>query len=95
MSDFNTGMNDMEALEKAKKLREEAEAIEAKARVKHRLLKLIEISEDPYYDQYLNQMLKDLESGKATPAQVAREADRTYKLYQQRMSQKRCRKKRW
>ena len=93
MSDFNTGMNDMEALEKAKKLREEAEAIEAKARVKHRLLKLIEISEDPYYDQYLNQMLKDLESGKATPAQVSREADRTYKLYQQRMSQKKMQEK--
>lgn len=93
MNDFNTGMNDMEALEKAKKLREEAEAIEAKARVKHRLLKLIEISEDPYYDQYLNQMLKDLESGKATPAQVAREADRTYKLYQQRMSQKKMQEK--
>lgn len=93
MNDFNTGMNDMEALEKAKKLREEAEAIEAKARVKHRLLKLIEISEDPYYDQYLNQMLKDLESGKATPAQVSREADRTYKLYQQRMSQKKMQEK--
>lgn len=93
MNDFNTGMNDMEALEKAKKLREEAEAIEAKAKVKHRLLKLIEISEDPYYDQYLNQMLKDLESGKATPAQVSREADRTYKLYQQRMSQKKMQEK--
>lgn len=93
MNDFNTGMNDMEALEKAKKLREEAEAIEAKARVKHRLLKLIEISEDPYYDQYLNQMLKDLDSGKATPAQVSREADRTYKLYQQRMSQKKMQEK--
>lgn len=88
MSDFNTGMSDIEALEKAKKLREEAEAIEAKTRVKQRLLKLIEISEDPYYDQYLNQMLRDLESGKATPAQVSREADRTYKLYQQRMGQK-------
>lgn len=88
MSDFNTNMNDMDALEKAKRLREEAEAIEAKARVKQRLLKLIDVSEDPYYDQYLNQMLKDLESGKATPAQVSREADRTYKLYQQRMSQK-------
>ena len=88
MSDFNANMNDMEALEKAKRLREEAEAIEAKARVKQRLLKLIDVSEDPYYDQYLNQMLKDLESGKATPAQVSREADRTYKLYQQRMSQK-------
>ena len=93
MSDFNTGMSDIEALEKAKKLREEAEAIEAKTRVKQRLLKLIEISEDPYYDQYLNQMLRDLESGKATPAQVSREADRTYKLYQQRMVQKKVQEK--
>lgn len=88
MSDFNADRNDREALEKAKKLREEAEVIEAKAGVKSRLLKLIEISEDPYYDQYLNQMLRDLESGKATPSQVSREADRTYKLYQQRMSRK-------
>lgn len=88
MSDYNTGMNDMEALEKAKKLREEAEAIEAKAKVKRRLLKLVEISQDPYYDQYLGQMIKDLESGKATPVQVSREIDRTYQLYEQRMSGK-------
>ena len=88
MSDFNAGMSDMDALERARKLREEAAAIEAKARVRQRLLKLIEISEDPYYDQYLNQMMKDLESGKATPAQVSREADRTYRLYQQRMAEK-------
>ena len=88
MSDFNAGMSDMDALERARKLREEAAAIEAKARVRQRLLKLIEISEDPYYDQYLNQMMKDLESGKATPTQVSREADRTYRLYQQRMAEK-------
>ena len=61
------------------------ETLEAKEKLKRHLLDLIEISKDPYYDQYLNQMLRDLESGKATPAQVAREADRTYKLYQQRM----------
>lgn len=66
-------------------LYEGMETLEAKEKLKMHLLDLIEISKDPYYDQYLNQMLRDLESGKATPAQVAREADRTYKLYQQRM----------
>lgn len=76
---------DTDGFAKAKKLREEAEALEAKERMKIRLFKLIEISKDPYYDQYLNQMLKDLESGKATPAQIGREADRTYRLYCQRM----------
>lgn len=58
-----------------------------KEEVRVRLLQLREISQDPYYDQYLNQMLRDLESGKASPAQVAREADRTYRLYQERMAQ--------
>ena len=58
-----------------------------KEEVKARLLHLRRISKDPYYDQYLNQMLRDLESEKATPAQVAREADRTYRLYQERMAQ--------
>ena len=86
MSDLNQNLDNLDAFERARKLREEAEAIEAKARVKQRLLQLIEISKDPYYDQYLNQMIKDLESGKATPAQVSREADRTYRLYQQRMN---------
>lgn len=85
MSNINENMKQSEDFERARKLREEADALEARAKVKQRLLKLIEISQDPYYDQYLNQMLKDLESGKATPAQVSREADRTYLLYQQRM----------
>ena len=58
-----------------------------KEEVKARLLHLRRISKDPYYDQYLNQMLRDLESEKATPAQVAKEADRTYRLYQERMAQ--------
>lgn len=58
-----------------------------KEEVRVRLLQLREISQDPYYDQYLNQMLRDLESEKASPAQVAREADRTYRLYQERMAQ--------
>ncbi len=87
MNNLNEEMNQLDAFEKARKLREEAEALEAKARVKQRLLDLIEISKDPYYDQYLNQMLRDLESGKATPAQVSREADRTYRLYRQRIGQ--------
>lgn len=60
-----------------------------KEEVRIRLLQLRENSQDPYYNQYLNQMLKDLESEKATPAQVAREADRTFRLYQERMAQQR------
>lgn len=54
--------------------------------MKQRLLELIELSEDVYYDQYLKQMLRDLESGKATPGQVKKEADRTYRLYLERVS---------
>lgn len=85
MSNLNEDIYHTDVLERARKLRKEAEALEAGEKVRQRLLKLIEISEDPYYDQYLNQMLKDLESGKATPFQVSKEADRTYGLYLQRM----------
>lgn len=85
MSNLNEDIYHTDVLERARKLRKEAEALEAGENVRQRLLKLIEISEDPYYDQYLNQMLKDLESGKATPFQVSKEADRTYGLYLQRM----------
>lgn len=77
----------MDAFAKAAQLRAQAEALEAKERMRIRLAELIEISQDPYYDQYLAQMMKDLECGKATPAQIAKEADRTFRLYQQRMGQ--------
>ena len=77
----------MDAFTVAAQLRAQAEAIEAKERMKIRLTQLIEISKDPYYDQYLAQMMKDLESGKATPTQIEKEADRTFRLYQQRMGQ--------
>lgn len=50
-----------------------------------RLTELLEKSKDPQYDRYLNQMMRDLESGKATPEQVEREALRTYEIYKQRM----------
>lgn len=53
--------------------------------VKNRLTGLLEMSKDPQYDRYLNQMMRDLESGKATPEQVDREASRTYEIYRQRM----------
>lgn len=88
MSNFNNDMKqDMDGFARAQQLREAADALEKMEKMKIRLLQLIEISKDQYYDQYLNQMLKDLESGKATPEQVGREADRTYRLYQQRMQQ--------
>ena len=53
--------------------------------IRKRLTELLEISKDPQYDQYLNQMMRDLESGRATPEQVEREAFRTYEIYKQRM----------
>lgn len=75
----------MDELQRAKALREQAGRLEEIGKVKKRLLDLIEISKDPYYDQYLKQMLKDLEAGRATPQQVQREMERTYKLYLERM----------
>lgn len=75
-------------LERARKLRQEAEMLEQKERIRSRLNQLMEISKDPYYDQYLAQMIKDLDSGRATPAQVEREAQRSYEQYKQRMAQK-------
>lgn len=56
-------------------------------RIRGRLRQLMEISKDPEYDKYLAQMLKDLDSGRATPQQVEREASRSYEKYKQRMSQ--------
>ena len=53
--------NRMNAFERAAQLRAQAEAIEAKEKIRLRLIQLIEISKDPYYDQYLAQMMKDLE----------------------------------
>lgn len=88
MNQFVNGdINEQDGYELAKKLRQEAQLWEDKERMKRRLLSLIEISKDPYYDQYLNQMLKDLMSGKATPQQVEREADRTYRIYLERTGQ--------
>ena len=74
-------------LEKARMLRQEAVLLEEKERVKSGLVYLMNLSEDDYYSRYLEQMLKDLESGKATPAQVEKEAQRSYGRYRQKMSQ--------
>lgn len=54
-------------------------------RVRERLIQLQELSQDPEYDRYLAQMIRDLDAGKATPEQVEQEAQRSYRLYQQRM----------
>jgi len=77
-------MND---LERAKQLRMEAERLEHKERVRSRLRQLIAISKDPDYDKYLAQLLKDLDSNKATPGQVEQETERSYNQYRQRMAQ--------
>lgn len=74
-------------LERARMLRQEAETLEYKGRIRSRLEHLMEISKDPYYDRYLAQMIRDLDSGRATPAQVDREAERSYHQYKQRMEQ--------
>lgn len=76
-------MND---LERARALRMEADMLEQKERIRSRLRQLIAISRDPEYDRYLAQLLKDLESGKATPAQVERETERSYAQYRSRMA---------
>lgn len=76
-------------LERARMLREEADLLESRERTRSRLKQLMKLSEDPYYDQYLAQMWRDLENGKATPAQVEQEAQRSYLQYQRRMAERR------
>lgn len=56
-------------------------------RVRNMLNRLMEESEDLDYDQYLAQMARDLDNGKASPWQVEREAQRSYQQYRQRMVQ--------
>ncbi|MCM1135344.1 MAG: DUF2339 domain-containing protein [Clostridium sp.] len=80
----NQNRNDMD---RARMLRMEAMYLEQKERVRLRLEYLMGISEDEQYDRYLAQMLKDLESGKATPAQVEKEAYRSYGEYRRKMAQ--------
>lgn len=75
----------MSQLNEAMDRTNDREQEEEKEKVRQRLLELLDLSQDVYYDRYLQQMLKDLASGKATPAQVSREADRTYRLYQERL----------
>lgn len=53
--------------------------------VRKRLADLLAMSKDPQYDRYLNQMMRDLENGRATPEQVEQEALRTYEIYKRRM----------
>ena len=53
--------------------------------VRNYLEKLLAVSRDPDYDRYLKQMIKDLESGKASPFQVRREAEKTKQQTPQRM----------
>lgn len=64
------------------------EALEYKEQVRNMLGRLMEESRDPDYDRYLAQMIRDLDSGRATPAQVEQEAQRSYNQYRQRMMQR-------
>ena len=84
MEENNQNLSD---LQRAGMLRKEAELLESRERIRGKLRQLMEMSKDPEYDKYLAQMLKDLDSGRATPQQVEREAVRSYELYKQRMSQ--------
>lgn len=77
----------IDELNEARRLRQQAEYLEQKARVRARLRQLMDVSKDPYYDRYLAQMMKDLDTGEATPEQVEREAQRSYYKYRQRMEQ--------
>lgn len=81
----NRNIND---LDRAERLRREAEFLEYKEGVRSRLRQLMQLSKDPMYDTYLNQMMKDLESGRATPKQVDCEARRSYQEYCRRMEHK-------
>ena len=87
MSELNQeNYQNMNDLDRARKLRMEAEMLEHKQRVRGRLRQLIAVSQDTEYDKYLAQLLKDLESGKATPMQVERETERSYNMYRQRLA---------
>ena len=88
MSGWNQENNqNINNLDRARMLRQEAMFLEQKERVRSRLVYLMSISEDEYYNKYLEQMKKDLESGKASPAQVEQEAQRSYNRYRQKMAQ--------
>ncbi len=79
---------DINCQEKVSAFHKETEMPAYKDYVRNRLHQLMEMSQDPFYDQYLAQMLKDLDSGRATPAQVEKEAKRSYEQYQDRMTHK-------
>lgn len=74
-----------QAIQQEQETQQEQLKQEQENRLRARLNELIEISKDPYYDAYLAQLMKDLNSKKATCEQIEREAERTYRLYQQRM----------
>lgn len=77
-------MSDMEHVDI---LNGEAGEREYKRQVGNLLSRFMEESKDPAYDQYLAQMIRDLNSGRATPWQVEKEAQRSYQQYKQRMIQ--------
>lgn len=79
---------DRNCQEQVSAFHQETENLTYKGDVRNRLYQLMEMSQDPFYDRYLAQMLQDLDSGRATPAQVEKEARRSYKQYQERMAQK-------
>ena len=63
MSGWNQENNqNINNLDRARMLRQEAMFLEQKERVRSRLVYLMSISEDEYYNKYLEQMKKDLES---------------------------------
>ncbi len=78
---------EMEQLEKQKQAEETQVVQSDEEAVRKRIIELQGISKDPYYSQFLGQLLRDLESKKATPQQIADEAERTYLIYQTRMQQ--------
>lgn len=79
--------SNMDEMDRARQLRIEAEILEQKVNIRMRIEQLQKISIDPYYNQFLVQLLKDLNSGKATPRQVSVELEKSYVKYQQRISQ--------
>lgn len=82
--DDNTAQDD---LRRAQELRKQAQLLEDRERVRGSLRELLSISRDAAYSRYVEQMLRDLDSGRAAPWQVEREAARSYERYKQRMQQ--------
>ncbi|MDR0221707.1 MAG: hypothetical protein LBI54_09940, partial [Lachnospiraceae bacterium] len=61
------------------------EAEQRKTALRARIMKLRDDSRDPYFTQYMTQLMNNLDLDRATVEQVEAEVERSYKLYCERM----------